>query len=63
MAKSAKSKAATVENHGQEVSAEKKAKKMTKEEAQSIVDQHVGIDGVDIPELTEAKAVLKSKGE
>jgi hypothetical protein len=61
MAKSAKSKA--VENHGQEVSAEKKSKKMTKEEAQSIVDQHVGIDGVDIPELTEAKAVLKSKGE
>jgi hypothetical protein len=59
MAKSAKSK----ENHGQEVSAEKKSKKMTKEEAQSIVDQHVGIDGVDIPELTEAKAVLKSKGE
>jgi hypothetical protein len=61
MAKSAKSKA--VENHGQEVSAEKKSKKMTKEEAQSIVDQHVGIDGVDIPELTEAKEVLKSKGE
>jgi hypothetical protein len=60
MAKSAKSKGATVENHGQEVS---KSKKMTKEEAQSIVDQHVGIDGVDIPELTEAKKVLKSKGE
>lgn len=36
-------------------------KKMSKQEAQAIVDQYDGINGVDVPVLKKAKEVLKAK--
>lgn len=60
MAKAKRTSKKSVENlEASAVDQPKAPKKMTKEYAQSVVDKYIGIDGVDIPELTEARKFLK----
>jgi hypothetical protein len=59
MAKSAKATKAQTEKGNETSAAAHSKKSLTKESAQAIVDQYIGIDGVELPkEVQEARKFL-----